>query len=517
MDVINGRLFYETLSTQCRWRYVKKSTAVILYIFLLIAKSDCQTTFKHSSQDESETKTDIHKLENKLEFNHCHSCQSSNNLNDNADNSDAKNDEEAFRNKNTQETNSESFTDTVIDTVDTFTKKYLVVNRTENQLEKEFEKVLDSVLSKGRFEIIDGIEIKSINSKKSSNKSKEVGAEGRALFSSYTYEYRLYQKIKDFIETHILSINLPKAARLIGFRSFGIKKFFLPLLIGMQIFKSILLAMFLPSILGSFGKILGKGISQLSAASSQASYPPANTDDQSAYNNDNKDVMGYETNQAGSYSYPQEGLYEAMAEANDVNDLSNVDMSRFGAGGQKVSFLPTKNSYYKNQMSNSNNYKIFQKIPSSSMILNNYDPFYSPLLSRLDGIFARLGLAPSENAIDDGMQIGGQSLMDAKLEACREQLVCLMYASPAKYAPYSNLISTQLSRELNELRRPVSDNPEILRFFRYMRAARRGQEGTDCMRAFPSCDTNATPSHTMIAAYQDINKLVTARKLRNNW
>ncbi|CAK1594321.1 unnamed protein product [Parnassius mnemosyne] len=513
MGVINGRLFYGRFSTQSRWRYVEKSTAVVLYIFLLIVKSDCQTTFKHSSQDESETKTDIHKLESNLEFNHCHSCRSSNNLNENADKSDSKNDKEDFRNENTYVTKSENFTDTLIDTVSTFTKKYLIMNQTENEVEKEFEKVLDSALSKDRYEIIEGIEIKPADTKKASKNSKEVGIDGRALFSSYTYEYRLYQKIKNFIETHILSINLPKAARLIGFRSFGIKKFFLPLVIGLQIFKSILLAMFLPSILGSFGKIIGKGISQLSAASSQASYPPANADDQSAYNNDNKDIMGYETNQAGTYSYPQDGLYEAMAEANDVNDLSNVDMSRFGAGGQKVSYLPTKNSYYKNQMSNSNNYKVFQKIPSSSMILNNYDPFYSPLLSRLDGIFARLGLAPSENAIDDGMQTDGQSLMDVKLEACREQLVCLMYASPAKYAPYSNLISIQLSRELNELRRPVSDNPEILRFFRYMRAARRGQEGTDCMRAFPSCDSNATPSHTMIAAYHDINKLVTARKL----
>lgn len=70
-------------------------------------------------------------------------------------------------------------------------------------------------------------------------------------------------------------------------------------------------------------------------------------------------------------------------------------------------------------------------------------------------------------------------------------------------------------RELNELRRPVSDNPEILRFFRYMRAARRGQESMDCMRAFPTCSSNAGPAHTMIAAYHDINKLVTARKIQN--
>ncbi|VVC93257.1 unnamed protein product [Leptidea sinapis] len=261
------------------------------------------------------------------------------------------------------------------------------------------------------------------------------------------------------------------------FRSFGLKKFFLPLLIGMQVFKSILLAMFLPSILGSFGKIIGKGISHLSATSSQASYPPANTDDQGAYNNDNKDFMGYETNQAGTYAYNDE-LY-GNGDANDINDPSNIDMSRFGPGGQKVSYLPSKNNYYKNQMTN--NYKNFQKIPASSMILNNYDPFYSPLLSRLDGIFASLGLAPPEGSTGD---VQNTMQNDMKLESCREQLICLMYQSPAKYAPYSNLVSAQLSRELNELRRPVSDNPEILRFFRYMRAARRGQENADCVQNF---------------------------------
>ena len=34
--------------------------------------------------------------------------------------------------------------------------------------------------------------------------------------------------------------------------------------------------------------------------------------------------------------------------------------------------------------------------------------------------------------------------------------------------------------ELNELRKPTSDNPDILRFFRYMRAAKDGQVGMEC-------------------------------------
>lgn len=72
-------------------------------------------------------------------------------------------------------------------------------------------------------------------------------------------------------------------------------------------------------------------------------------------------------------------------------------------------------------------FKVFHDIPASSMLLTNYDPFYSPLLSRLDSVFHQLNL-------------------DGDNEACREKLVCLMYASPAKYMPYSNLVSAQLSR-----------------------------------------------------------------------
>lgn len=77
--------------------------------------------------------------------------------------------------------------------------------------------------------------------------------------------------------------------------------------------------------------------------------------------------------------------------------------------------------------SKKDDFKVFHDIPASSMLLTNYDPFYSPLLSRLDAVFHQLNL-------------------DGDNEACREKLVCLMYASPARYMPYSNLVSAQLSR-----------------------------------------------------------------------
>ncbi|KAJ0170898.1 hypothetical protein K1T71_013670 [Dendrolimus kikuchii] len=496
-------------SSRSQWRF-GNITVVIVYILLFI-QSNCLAV---ADNTESSTKNDNLDLE--LVNKDCHSCQTSSNKteNDNLYLEDKSTNVKEDSNENEEETD---LIEDILGKLNEFSERYVIVNRSMRFLERKVENLLDKVLSKDSFVVIDGIEIKPTNDSKNEKDNNLDVVQGRALFSKYTYEYRLYQKIKNFINTHMVTINFPKAAQFIAFRSFGLNKFFVPLLIGGQlIFKSILLAMFLPSILGSFGKILGKGISQLSAASSQASYPPMNADtDQTGYNNnENKDYVGYETNQAGTYAYAQDGMYQSL-DNNDANEVGNVDMSRYGPDGQKVTFLNSKNSYYKNQMAGAtNNYKVFQKIPASSMILSNYDPFYSPLLSRLDGIFARLGLAPSENSIDNGIRVGGQTATEVKLEACREQLICLMYASPAKYAPYSNLVSAQLSRELNELRRPVSDNPEILRFFRYMRAARRGQEGADCIRSFPVCSANAVPAHTMIAAYHDINKLVSARKLK---
>lgn len=186
--------------------------------------------------------------------------------------------------------------------------------------------------------------------------------------------------------------------------------------------------------------------------------------------------------------------------ANQMYDsaTTNNAMSRFGAGGQKVKYINTHNTRGTNSLTSSkrDEYKIFHDIPASSLLLTNYDPFYSPLLSRLDAVFAQLGF----NAGD---------------EKCREKLVCLMYANPAKYAPYSNLVSAQLSRELNQLRKPVSDNPDILRFFKYMKAAKDGQDGVYCEDAFSSCSKLQESSNpVMINTYNDINKLVQARKFK---
>ena len=53
------------------------------------------------------------------------------------------------------------------------------------------------------------------------------------------------------------------------------------------------------------------------------------------------------------------------------------------------------------------------------------DPFYSPILQKIDKILAQLGF---DN------------------EACKERLICSMYKNPMKYSPHSNFVSAELSR-----------------------------------------------------------------------
>lgn len=54
-------------------------------------------------------------------------------------------------------------------------------------------------------------------------------------------------------------INLLYASLSLCVINLGLKKFMWPIFIGMQVVKTVLLAMFLPSIIGSLGKIVGKG------------------------------------------------------------------------------------------------------------------------------------------------------------------------------------------------------------------------------------------------------------------
>lgn len=61
---------------------------------------------------------------------------------------------------------------------------------------------------------------------------------------------------------------------------------------------------------------------------------------------------------------------------------------------------------------------------------SGYDPFYSPILVRLEAVFNQIGVTD---------------------EGCRERLVCSMYKNPTKYSPHSNLVSAELSRQVKAI------------------------------------------------------------------
>lgn len=171
------------------------SLLVILYISLLTQVRSETTDLNR----ESTTKRD--NLE--LDSSQCHTCFPSNN----------------------EVVNTENFVDNVIDIIYTLTIKDSAVNKTMDKLELEVGNLLERALNKDSFKIFDGLEIKPIkdgvNKKRNVKKSEDNSLEedkGRALFSKYTYEYRMYQRVKEFVNTHVLSIDIPKAAKFMGFR-----------------------------------------------------------------------------------------------------------------------------------------------------------------------------------------------------------------------------------------------------------------------------------------------------------
>ncbi|CAH1375159.1 unnamed protein product [Tenebrio molitor] len=392
----------------------------------------------------------------------------------------------------------------------------------ESDLDKELKRYVDRVLSVDEYSIIPGVGIE-----RAANASRTLVDDDRICDKARSYgsiESYVQRRLEEYTKTHVLAVNIPATARFfqgsgdqdkealsaadtgrnsfltgfgMGFLAFALKKLLLPVFIGAQLVKSVVIAMFLPTILGGFGKLLGKGLSTFSGISGASA----------GINNNNQQIEDFEFKDADPYSneavqdYGEGGgdglgLHVASTTAATVANAN----SRFGFGHHRLSYGQNDN-YYMKKPNKKTDYKVFHKIPSSSLLLTSYDPFYSPLLSRLDAVFQQLGLGNEKSP---------------ETEKCRERLVCMMYANPAKYAPYSNLVSAQLSRELNELRKPASDNPDILRFFRYMKAAKDGQDGEECL-AHGGCPslTTSQASPAILTTYNDINKLVQARKLNN--
>ncbi|GJQ85513.1 hypothetical protein Trydic_g23099 [Trypoxylus dichotomus] len=96
-----------------------------------------------------------------------------------------------------------------------------------------------------------------------------------------------------------------------------------------------------------------------------------------------------------------------------------------------------------------------------------FDPFYTPILEKIDQILLNIGYTE---------------------EPCRERLICSMYKNPPKFSPHSNLLSAELSRD--DLEKPTSTSAAVIRFYRYVQAARDGQDQRDCLRLYPACVIN---------------------------
>ncbi|KAL6263589.1 hypothetical protein P5V15_006378 [Pogonomyrmex californicus] len=379
-------------------------------------------------------------------------------------------------------------------------------------IRKDFSNFLDQLSRVDTYNVTESVQI--IRTPEANVACNDVKSDGDT-------DSNLLDKVHRYARTHVMKIQLNKDLSLaskartffgsifqgkstfltgfgLGFLAFGLKKLLLPLFFGVQIIKSVLLALFLPSIIGSIGNIVGKGVSSFAQSSHAAPVAAAEEnfefkDNSDLYNND------YLTRQPVG-TLPASAMYdESMMQTQKTPDMA----SRYGFVDSRISHANALSDRYYTRhvaahgLSKKQDFKVFHEIPTSSLLLTNYDPFYSPLLSRLDAVFSRLG---------------------HNTEGCREYAVCAMYRSPARYAPYSNLVSAQLSRELNELRKPSSDNPDVLRFFRYMKAAKDGQDGVRCEETYANCanareDQTLKQNQAMLATYQDINKLVQARKI----
>ncbi|XP_074100399.1 protein Osi24 isoform X2 [Cotesia typhae] len=362
-------------------------------------------------------------------------------------------------------------------------------------LKKDLEDFLDGLKGKSVLDVTDSVQIEKRTNSTAVDPHESLFDKVHRLAKNYVLKIKLNQLRQP--RTFFGSLSDGKNPFLtgfgLGFLAFGLKKLLLPLIIGAQVIKSILIALFLPSIIGSIGKMVGKGVSSFAQSSQGVTAQPDENfefkDNSDFYNDDYlaKQPLG---------TLPASAMYEE-----GMMQVQKPD-SRYSFIDSRLSPVAMLNDrYYTRHAANGyakkQDFKVFHEIPSSSLLLTNYDPFYSPLLSRLDAVFSRLGHTT---------------------EGCREYAVCAMYRSPARFAPYSNLISAQLSRELNELRRPASDNPETLRFFRYMKAAKDGQDGVKCEDVYVNCeiardDPSLRQNQAMLATYQDIDKLVHARKL----
>ncbi|XP_076054416.1 uncharacterized protein LOC143033101 [Oratosquilla oratoria] len=120
------------------------------------------------------------------------------------------------------------------------------------------------------------------------------------------------------------------------------------------------------------------------------------------------------------------------------------------------------------------------------------DPFYGPRLSRIDAIFHQVNVHE---------------------EGCRMQLVCNIYKNPSAFTPVSDFLSRQLTVRIEDLTRPKTSDENLLRYFRYLKAAKNGQDDDICNEIYSECsqDTTLLTHQPIMNAYRTVSLLMDNR------
>ncbi|XP_059469206.1 uncharacterized protein LOC132192966 isoform X2 [Neocloeon triangulifer] len=359
---------------------------------------------------------------------------------------------------------------------------------------------------------------------------KKVETEHRANRSLDDPGQYLIDRTWDYLQSHELVVSFndpengaPRTASAntfltgfgLGFLAFGLKKLLLPFFIGAQVIKSILLAIFLPTLLTGIGKFLGKSGASIFSASAGHGHSGGEDEFDFKDNFDPNYESSGSSNVASFTSYPQKRRDSLLTAGAGYGGFPTGAGGLGGLGGLSGLYGKRPIAAWPYKRPVIPDYKTFARVPDASLIMSGFDPYYSPIVSRLDVIFKQMGY-------------------EKKGDECKKRLICNMYQQPAKYAPYSNLVSAQLSRDLSELQKPTQNNKDSLRFFALMKAAKDGQEGSHCAIAYPDCDSEdstdeilhhldgakadqstlfGSASPPMVKTYHEINKLVQARRL----
>lgn len=117
-----------------------------------------------------------------------------------------------------------------------------------------------------------------------------------------------------------------------GFLAFALKKLLLPVVIGAQLVKSVMIAMFLPSLLGGLGKIVGKGLSTFSGISGAST---------GINNNHQQQLEEFEFKDTDPYNNdPGLGDNLNAAASDDTSSLSDVDVSSDTSKNSRLVITP---------------------------------------------------------------------------------------------------------------------------------------------------------------------------------